>query len=180
MKNIKKIIVSIFCIMLLVLPISQSHAMLGGAGSVFTVASALYLGGGVGTIGGSLILGQEAKERCDSQAEKVGITILQAIGVIVGIFLMDENDGEISFGKLDGSLADDLGISDFERGIYNSELDELNAVCESVEAQLIEENSKNNIERAQEILINYKGLLDEVTLMVASKLSGVLVVNSKR
>ena len=180
MKLIKNAIISLSCLMIFVLPVSNSHAMLGGAGSTFTVASALYLAGGGTTILGSFVLGAKAMERAETRAEKITITILQTIGVLVGIVLMGEDDNEDTYTIPDTEFALSLNISKDELRVYIGELADLNAIAERIKLNLSEEGNKENIGRAIELLNEYGSSLSKETLKVGAILSGVLVESSKR
>ncbi|MEK7690085.1 MAG: hypothetical protein AAB425_03600 [Bdellovibrionota bacterium] len=67
----------------------------------------------------------------------VGTAVWSVIGLIIGGIILDEQSGQVSFAEIETEeKALSLGLNAAEAQAYNSELDQVNAVRETIEAEV--------------------------------------------
>lgn len=111
-------------------------------------------------IGGMLIVGGFGSltvvRRSDaSLGTKIGLYFAGALVGFLGIVILDEKNPAVSFAAIDEASAAALGMTQAEQNAYNSEIEELNAVYQSVAAGLMTDENQS-AEKAQALWNDYK------------------------
>jgi hypothetical protein len=156
MKSFKKAVVS--CA-LLVTMIAPARASLGtGFGApVAVVAGVAAIGvSGVAAIGGIRLIKQ------GSTVAGIGVLALAAAGGFFGLILLD-GEQKAEFSELSSETAQDLKISAIEREIYNSEVEQVNAIAREIGSELTKQGS-DSAELARDMWIELGSELSPETM----------------
>lgn len=148
-------------IMIGLLPATKSHAIVGVATGNAPMALAGLASPVVGYAG--VFVGAETGICHEFEC----LTIF-ALGIIGGLILLDEEGAEVSFEKISLEQASKLKLSQKEITIYNSEIDEINAVFEEVSNELAEDST---IDDARNIWQEYKEYLSPESFKVMQSLN---------
>ncbi|EQC46875.1 hypothetical protein [Bacteriovorax sp. Seq25_V] len=155
---------SIMSLMITLVPLQSSHAAIGAFTALFNpvVGGKIALAGlasvGAGTLGSLFYMGS-----CDS-GECLGPLFL---GVSIGLVILDEGTGKIEFNTIDPSKAQELGLKKFEVLIFNSEIEEANAILSEVISMV---NETTTTEEASQIWEEYESSLSPETFNVMKAL----------
>ncbi len=109
----------------------------------------------------------------------IGVTSAAAIGTLlgtvtagIGLLLLDGNQGALVFQTVDvanTSLYAPAGVTAAQVAVYNTEIDELNAVRESIDAEMVRTNGSVN--DAKVLWESYRPHFAAETITVAAKLT---------
>lgn len=88
---------------------------------------------------------------------------LAFLSLVVGGLVLDEQTSALSFSSLSNEQSIDLGLTTEEMNMYNTELDEVNAVFEEV---IINLEADSKIEEARLLWNEYKDFLSPKTFKV--------------
>lgn len=92
----------------------------------------LALGGLSFGLGGAVYIARSAQDKSDPYPMLVGVPLM-----LLGLVLLEDNGRtEVRFSEMSPEQGAALGLSAAETQSYNSELEEINAIRESVEAEL--------------------------------------------
>ena len=159
----KKFTASLLVFSLLFVSIPQkSHALVGIAiknSKTRTIGEIVTAVSGVSFIGSFLAIGTES-------AIAGYIFISSMPGMALGLVILDEKEADVKFKPLSNDKANLLGLNEDELEVYNSEVDELNAVTEEIEAQVSEKVSNEEI---AQLWSEYGRSLSPETMNVAAK-----------
>jgi len=131
----KKLLLAALSIMITLAPVQKAHGVagvvmaIGGVTSAGTVALAGLASPFVG-----IFIGQEADE------EWGGVSGFM-IGSAIGLILLDEEQGSVTFNKVKAEQAGKLALTEDQIEIYNSEIEEANILFEEVASNLTAESS---------------------------------------
>lgn len=100
-------------------------------------AGALALKGLYSIVGGLALSVPGAVNSCNGGACLAPL----ALGSLIGLVILDEEAGQVSFCEINNETASKLGLSNDEVSIYNSELSEANLVFEEVQSQLVNDST---------------------------------------
>lgn len=148
MKCFKKAAVS--CA-LLVSMISPSRAAVGAsfAAPIAVVAGVACIGvSAVGAYGGYRLI---KKGTTAMTVAGVGVILLSVAGGYFGLLLLDGQQ-EAKFAELSAADANDLSISQNDLAIYNSEIEQVNAIAREIGSELKKQNS-DSAELARDLWI---------------------------
>jgi hypothetical protein len=164
---------SIFLALCVVLSTSfvapKSHAVTG----LLVKKKVVKVIGGIGMAGGGVLTGMGlaiAGSNASGWAA-VGAAIAAGVylgyGIIlggIGLIILDDKQtvADVEFAKLAGTNA--AGMDAYAVAVYNSELEELNAVRKTIQAELDPENS---MEKARDLWNQYSGYLSPETKALA-------------
>lgn len=96
-----------------------------------------------------------------------GVTV-SSLWLALGIVLLDGKKGDFQYTQLDPKSAQKLKLSAKAVSIYNSEVDQLNAIVQNVAVDL---KGNSNKQRSKEIWESYSGYLQAETFAVAKVIS---------
>jgi len=132
----KKLLVTVLTVIVTMAPVQKTQAAaaaimaLSGVGAAGSVALAGLGSMGAGALGTAVAQGNS---RC-----RVICLEYVLIGGFIGMILLDEEEGDISFVKIDPSRASELSLTSSEIQTFNSEIEEANIIFEDVVANLDE------------------------------------------
>ena len=122
-KKMKKLFATVLLTLTLLTTSLQSNAAVGlVTGTVPTVITGLVIAGGTLTY---------------SLDESALFPAMGLMGTIFGLIILDgENQQEIAFNQIDRASANNVGVNEQERLIYNTEVDIANLLLEEVDREL--------------------------------------------
>lgn len=121
--------------------------------------------GGVVTISGLAGMGVGIIVAQTGSWAGLGYLALGMSAGALGLVILDESEGTIQFSELSKESGKDLGLSNSELTIYNSEVDQLNAIKDTIASQLSDEASS---EEVASLWSEYKESVSPETLKVAA------------
>lgn len=154
MKNIFRTIS--LCLLMMTIPVVKSHAIVGVATGNAPLALAGLAAPGVGYVG--VFIGDEI-----GLCHEFACLNIFAIGILAGIVMLDSETSTVTFSELAPDQAVELGVSNHDLNIYNSEVTEVNALFEEVTHEL---NANSTIEEARAIWDEYSEYLSPSTYKV--------------
>jgi hypothetical protein len=104
------------------------------------------------------------------------LIVMGFYGGLLGLVILDDQDGNVSYNPLSKELAGELAINPEALAIYNSEVAELNSIKEIVEAKLTKDST---VEDAKSIWQEYSEYLSPETMEVAGIVSKHVLENLK-
>lgn len=159
MKNILK--AAVLSILMVAMPISKSHAIVGVATGNAPLALAGLASPAVGY--GMVFVGSET-----GMCHEFECISFFALGIVGGLIMLDEDESTLSFQKLDSKLANKYEIDAKSMNIYNSEIEEVNAIFEEVTSNL---DKDSTIEDAQALWTEYREYISVQTYEVMQKIN---------
>jgi len=156
----KKLIIALLTITILALPSNKTHAIVGVATGNAPMPLAGLASPALGYAG--VFVGAEL-----GLCHEFACLNIFGLGIIGGLVLLDEEQASVSFEAIDESSAKEMGITKREIRIYNSELDEINAVFQEVSNELDESST---IENSRQLWQDYSEYLSPETYKVMTKL----------
>ncbi len=156
MKNLKKVVVS--CA-LLVSFIAPARASIGAG---FAAPSAVIAGVAAIGLSGVAAYGGVRLIKRGSIIAGVGVLILATAGGFFGLILLD-GENEAKFAELSSASAGDLNLSESDREIYNSEIEQVNAVAREIGSELSKQGSQS-AELARDLWIEFGTELSPETM----------------
>jgi hypothetical protein len=121
--------------------------------------------GGVMTVGGvATFFGSMLASSFVSATISIAVMVVSVPVAAVGLVVLDEKDADLSFSELSEEDASKIEATAFELNVYNTEVDQLNAVKVEIESRVTDETSTEEINCLWQ---EYKDKLSPETLKVA-------------
>jgi hypothetical protein len=139
---------------------SRSTRVVGGVMSV----------GGVGAVGAAIV----ANALLGNSYLMLGVAALGVVGAGVGLIVLDEKNADLKFIEIFPDLASQLGISEEDMKIYNTQIGDLNFVKDMIESQVTDKVTDEEIKYLWD---EYQVVLAPETMQVASKVAQHLFQN---
>jgi hypothetical protein len=98
----------------------------------------------------------------------LGIMIFSVPVALVGLVILDEKNADLKFSQLPLEKSEILAVSPYDIAIYNTEVEELNVVKETIESRVSEKSSQADIDY---LWSEYKDTLSPETLKVAAQVT---------
>ena len=98
----------------------------------------------------------------------IGLMILSVPVAIVGLVILDEKNADLKFSQLPLNKARVLAVSPEDIAIYNTEVEELNVVKETIESRVSDKSTEADIDY---LWSEYKDTLSPETLKVAAQVT---------
>jgi hypothetical protein len=98
----------------------------------------------------------------------IGLMILSVPVAIVGLVILDEKNADLKFSQLPLKKARVLAVSPEDIAIYNTEVEELNVVKETIESRVSDKSTQADIDY---LWSEYKDTLSPETLKVAAQVT---------
>ena len=98
----------------------------------------------------------------------IGLMILSVPVAIVGLVILDEKNADLKFSQLPLNKARVLAVSPEDIAIYNTEVEELNVVKETIESRVSAKSTEADIDY---LWSEYKDTLSPETLKVAAQVT---------
>lgn len=161
----KKIIsTTVLSVLLTVGTVRTTNAAIATYTAFFSPAAAAKLAlTGLATIGigygGSYVM---KKTLCEGEK---GCLAPMVAGWIIGMIFLDEGTGMVEFRKLDRNLSTQLNVETLDIEIFNSELEEANAVLAEVSSKLTEKTTHEDLANLWE---EYEDYLSPESFKVSS------------
>ncbi|MGK5088624.1 hypothetical protein WDW86_13785 [Bdellovibrionota bacterium FG-2] len=151
----------------------RAHAVVGLATAN---VPAMIVGGALLAVGGGLVLDAAIPRKPINPVGEVLRAFVGAVELLAGgtlgiaglVVLDQEGSKEIAFSELSIEQATALSVTDESREVYNQELEELNAIKDSVASDLSGDQHPT-IEKSAELWNSYKANLSPATLEVMGK-----------
>lgn len=147
MKCLKRAIVSCALVATMVAP-ARAAVGITFAAPLAVVAGVAAMGVSAGAAYGGYRLIKNGKT-----AVGIAVLVVSAAGGYFGFLLMDGQQ-EAKFGELSSEGASQLGISASELAIYNSEVEQVNAIAREIGSELAAQNS-DSADRARDLWMEY-------------------------
>ncbi len=139
MKSFKKAVVSCALLVTMIAP-SRAAIGVGFAAPLAVVAGVAAMGvSAVGAYGGYRLI---KKGSTATTVAGVGVILLSAAGAYFGLIILD-GEQKAEFSELSTETALDLNISENEREIYNSEVEQVNAIAREIGSELAKQGSES-------------------------------------
>lgn len=136
MNCLKKAIISCALIFTMVAPARASLGMgFAAPPAVIAGVAAIGVSGGVAYGGYRLI-------KNGKTAAGIAVLLLATAGAFIGVLLLD-GEQEAKFSELSLDSAEDLGITASELEIYNSEVEQVNAIAREIGSELNRQGSES-------------------------------------
>ena len=85
----------------------------------------------------------------------VGTAVWSLIGLIIGGIILDDESGQVAFSDIDSAeIAAEIGLTEAETAAYHAELNQVNAVRETIEAEVAATNG-DPMESAKALWVEY-------------------------
>ena len=172
----KKIIISVLISGLAVVaPIERAHSAIalvafatgGAAASLATVGGA--------SVGGSLALTYmgcaiDGGKKCNGNGGLSRLSVPAIALLIIGVVLLDKDGQTVyNYSPLSYEAANQIGITDDEADAYNSELDQANAIRETIMSEMLEAGHVS-VNEARSLWQAYKSQLSPGTFSAIQKI----------
>lgn len=156
MKSLRKAMVSCVLMMAIIAPARASvgigfaapMAVVAGAGAMVGAAGGVYAGARV-IRNGRTVLGS-------------GIILVSVAAGFFGFLLLD-GEQEAKFAELTPEGAEAIGVSAAELEIYNSEIEQVNAIAREIGSELVKQNSES-VELARDLWMELGSELSPETM----------------
>jgi len=176
MKNsIKKLVVFglALCLVFSVIQPRRSEAAVGGIVCLAGGAGVpVVVTGGVMVLGGVLL---GASAGASQNGIGFGAALLGVVGILFGLVVLDgEGSRDIAFSTITEDQAAQLGLSEAQAQAYNSELSEINAIRETIQADVLTQVDKGEDVTAQTVSDSwqsYRGVLSADAFLALEKVS---------
>lgn len=160
----KTILLAALSIMISLAPVQKAHAIAGTVMAVGGVAGA----GAVALTGlASPIIGTVIATSADSYDEWAGLGGFM-VGTVIGILLLDEQQGSVTFNTINEATFKNLKITKSEAAIYNSEVEEANILFEEVKSEL---SAYSTVEESRALWSDMKDFVSPETFKVMKRLT---------
>lgn len=121
--------------------------------------------GGIMTVGGvATFFGSMLASSVVSASITIAVMVVSVPVAACGFVVLDEKNADLKFSVLDKGEASQIGATVAELNVYNTEVDELNAVKEEIESRVTDTTSTEEINH---LWLEYKDSLSTETLKVA-------------
>ncbi len=131
--------------------------------------------GGVMTVGGvATFFGSMLASSVVSASVSIAVMMVSVPVAALGLVVLDEKNANLSFSVLAEEDVSMLGATAQELNVYNSQVDELNAVTDEIESIVTDKTSTEEINRLWQ---EYKDTLSPETLKVAGLVAKKVLEN---
>jgi hypothetical protein len=144
MKALRKAMVS--CVLMATIISAPARSMVGVS---FAAPAAVVAGVAILVVGAGGAYGTYRLAKAGKTGAAIAAGLVTAAGSYFGFIILD-GQKEAKFAELSSEAANELGVSEADRAIYNSEVEQVNAIAREIGSELVEANS-NSAELARDM-----------------------------
>lgn len=154
----------------------KAHALVGlvAKSQTVKVIGGIGVGSGVVTVGSVFVYA--ATTTSTSLSSALGAVLIAYLGILVGglgLLILDDNTiADIEFMPVIESKTDEF--NDYDIAVYNSELEELNAVRKTIQAETSDDATFEDVNK---LWVEYRDVLSPETVAIAEAISAEFVNN---
>jgi hypothetical protein len=144
MKCLKKAMVS--CVLMATIITTPARSMVGVS---FAAPGAVVAGVAILAVGAVGGYGSYRLIKSGKTGLGIAAAVVSAAGGYLGFIILDGKQ-EAKFAEISADAASELGVSEAEREIYNSEIEQVNAIAREIGSELVNQNS-DSVEAARDM-----------------------------
>lgn len=157
MKYLKKSMVS--CVLMATIISAPARSAVGVS---FAAPAAVVAGVAILVVGAGGAYGTYRLAKAGKTGAAIAAGLVTAAGSYFGFIILD-GQKEAKFAELSADAAQDLGVSESDREIFNSEVEQVNAIAREIGSELVKANS-DSVELSRDLWIDLGSELSPETM----------------